>query len=33
LRNITKKYPNNLALISNHQQIQWTYEEFNEKVD
>ena len=33
LRNITKKYPNNLALISNHQKIEWTYEELNERVD
>ncbi len=33
LRNITAKYPNNTALISNHQGIQWTYEEFNAKVE
>lgn len=26
-------YPRNLAVISNHQNIEWTYEEFNERVD
>ena len=33
LRNVTKLFPRNLALISHHQNIQWSYEEFNERVD
>jgi fatty-acyl-CoA synthase len=33
LRNVTKIYPNNLAVVSAHQGIEWTYEEFNQRVD
>lgn len=33
LRNVTAKYPKNFALISHHQNIQWTYEEFNHRVE
>lgn len=33
LRNITKLYPQNPAVISHHQKIKWTYEEFDSHVD
>lgn len=33
LRSTTQKYPDNIAIISQHQNIKWTYEEFNQKVD
>lgn len=33
LRNITHMFPTNTALISDHQNIKWTWEELNAKAD